>query len=88
MNHYGRHLSPAKLLCDTGAHRVRGRFDYSAIGTVVNLASRLCGEAKDGQILVDGKMMAAIETVAATESIGAQYPVTRHHLADLITRRG
>src|SRR5262249_18964117 len=28
-----------------------GRFDYSAIGTVVNLAARLCSDAKDGQIL-------------------------------------
>ena len=28
-----------------------GRFHYAAIGSVVNLAARLCGEAKDGQIL-------------------------------------
>ena len=28
------------------------RFDYSAIGTVTNLAARLCDEARDGQILV------------------------------------
>ena len=47
-----------------------GRFDYSAIGTVVNLASRLCGDAKDGQILVDGKVMAAIETLTGTEPAG------------------
>jgi class 3 adenylate cyclase len=38
-----------------------GRMDYSAIGSVVNLAARLCGEAKDGQILVDGKVHAAVE---------------------------
>ena len=30
-----------------------GRYDYSAIGSVVNLASRLCGEAQAGQILVE-----------------------------------
>ena len=29
-----------------------GRFDYAAIGTVSNVASRLCDEAKPGQILV------------------------------------
>jgi class 3 adenylate cyclase/CheY-like chemotaxis protein len=47
-----------------------GRYDYAAIGTVVNLAARLCGEARNGQILVDGKVCAAIETVAETEAVG------------------
>jgi adenylate cyclase len=47
-----------------------GRFDYSAIGTVVNLASRLCGDAQDGQILVDGKVMAAIEALTGIEPAG------------------
>ena len=28
------------------------RFDYGAIGSVVNLASRSCDEARDGQIIV------------------------------------
>jgi len=46
------------------------RFDYAAVGMVVNLAARLCGEAKDGQILVDSKVRAAVEAVAATEAIG------------------
>jgi class 3 adenylate cyclase len=47
-----------------------GRFDYSAIGTVVNLAARLCGEARDGQILIDGKVLSAIEAVAETQPAG------------------
>ena len=47
-----------------------GRFDYSAIGTVVNLAARLCGEAKNGQILIDSKVFAAIEELAETEPVG------------------
>ena len=34
---------------------LEGRFDYSAIGSVVNLASRLCGEVGAGQNLVDRK---------------------------------
>ncbi len=47
-----------------------GRYDYSAIGSVVNLASRLCGEAQPGQILVDARAFAAIEEHAVTEEIG------------------
>jgi class 3 adenylate cyclase len=47
-----------------------GRFDYAAIGTVVNLAARLCGEAADGQILVDRKVQAAIEALAISEPAG------------------
>lgn len=47
-----------------------GRFDYTAIGRVVNLAARLCGEAKSGQILIDGKVQAAVEALAELESAG------------------
>jgi adenylate cyclase len=36
-----------------------GRYDYAAIGSVVNLASRLCSEAKDGEVLVDAAVAAA-----------------------------
>jgi adenylate cyclase len=47
-----------------------GRFDYAAIGTVVNLAARLCADAKNGQILIDSKVQAAIEDSTATEPAG------------------
>ena len=47
-----------------------GRFDYAAIGTVVNLAARLCSEAGDGKILIDRKVHAAIEMLAITEPAG------------------
>jgi adenylate cyclase len=47
-----------------------GRFDYSAIGSVVNLAARLCGEANAGQILVDRKVYMAIEELAEVEQTG------------------
>jgi len=47
-----------------------GRFDYSAIGSVVNLAARLCGEARDGQILVDSKVHDAVTAFVDCESIG------------------
>ena len=47
-----------------------GRFDYSAIGSVVNLAARLCGEARDGQILIDSAVYAAVASLADCEDAG------------------
>jgi class 3 adenylate cyclase len=47
-----------------------GRSEYSAIGTVVNLAARLCAEACDGQILIDSKVRAALDGKATTEPVG------------------
>jgi adenylate cyclase len=47
-----------------------GRFDYAAVGTVVNLASRLCGQALDGQILIDPKVLGAVESFTTTEPAG------------------
>jgi adenylate cyclase len=46
------------------------RVGYTAIGTVCNLAARLCAEAKDGQILVSQRIAAAAEGIAALEEIG------------------
>lgn len=47
-----------------------GRFQYSATGTVANLASRLCDEARNGQILIDAKVHAAVKAQAELESAG------------------
>jgi adenylate cyclase len=47
-----------------------GRSDYTAIGTVTNLAARLCDEAQDGQILVTGRIAAALDKLAEFESRG------------------
>jgi adenylate cyclase len=47
-----------------------GRFDYAAVGTVVNLAARLCGYAQDGQILIDPKVQTAVGSFASTEPAG------------------
>ncbi|MBL6651141.1 MAG: response regulator [Reyranella sp.] len=46
------------------------RFDYTAIGSVINLAARLCSEAADGEVLVSGRLAAAAETVAEVEELG------------------
>lgn len=46
------------------------RFDYTAIGAVINLAARLCSEAADGQILVSGRLASAAAGVAAIEEFG------------------
>jgi class 3 adenylate cyclase len=47
-----------------------GRFDYAAIGTVVNLAARLCAEAKPGQILVSQRVFGAVEALVEAEPFG------------------
>jgi class 3 adenylate cyclase len=47
-----------------------GRFDYAAIGTVSNVASRLCNEAKPGQILISPRVMMAVEDAVTVEPIG------------------
>jgi adenylate cyclase len=53
-----------------GAIGFEGRWDYGAIGTVTNLASRLCGEARPGQILVSQRFLAALEGVIEAEPAG------------------
>jgi DNA-binding response OmpR family regulator len=47
-----------------------GRWDYGAIGTVTNLASRLCGEAKPGQILVSKRLLGTLEELVEAEPVG------------------
>jgi adenylate cyclase len=44
---------------------------YTAIGTVCNVAARLCAEAKDGQILLSQRVNAALRGSIATEQVGA-----------------
>ena len=53
-----------------GAIGFEGRSDYTAHGTVVNVAARLCAEAKDGQILVTQRVAAAIAEPANFEPLG------------------
>jgi adenylate cyclase len=46
------------------------RIHYSAIGTVCNLASRLCDAAADGQILISKRVAGAVEGDVGLEEIG------------------
>ena len=53
-----------------GAFGFEGRWDYSAIGSVVNLAARLCDEAQGGQILIDRRTRAALDDAAEVAPVG------------------
>jgi GAF domain-containing protein len=46
-----------------------GRFDYAAIGTVSNVASRLCDEAKPGQILISPRVLMAVKDAVTVEPV-------------------
>jgi len=61
----------AKGFATLGAFGYESRFDYSAIGAVVNLAARLCDEAGPGDILIDRRARAALDGIAAVEALGA-----------------
>jgi adenylate cyclase len=52
-----------------GAIGFEGRWDYGAIGNVTNLAARLCGEAKPGQILVSLRFLGAVEDLVRAEPV-------------------
>jgi class 3 adenylate cyclase len=72
-----------------GAIGFEGRWDYGAIGTVTNLASRLCGEAKAGQILVSQRLLGTVDELIEVEPVGEltlkglQRPVTGFNIVRL-----
>jgi adenylate cyclase len=47
-----------------------GRSDYTAIGSVTNLAARLCAQAEPRQILISQRVYAAIEDIVVADSVG------------------
>jgi class 3 adenylate cyclase/putative methionine-R-sulfoxide reductase with GAF domain len=65
-----------------------GRFDYAAIGTVSNVASRLCDEAKPGQILISPRVLMAVEKDITVEPVGdfalkgIRRPMTAYNVLD------
>ena len=71
-----------------------GRFDYGAVGSVVNIAARLCGEAVGGQILLADRAYAAVEGNVVGEPLGPltlkgfHRPVQAYLVADLVEEPG
>ncbi len=53
-----------------GAIGFEGRWDYAALGTVTNLAARLCGEAQPGQILVAQRVLGVVDDIVQAEPAG------------------
>jgi class 3 adenylate cyclase len=53
-----------------GAIGFEGRWNYGSIGTVCNLASRLCDEAKSGQILIPQRLLGMVEELVEVEPAG------------------
>jgi adenylate cyclase len=64
-----RHGHSARL-CHTRHNWVDDRFDCAAIGTASNVASRLCDEAKPGQILISPRVLAKVENAVQVEPVG------------------
>jgi class 3 adenylate cyclase len=62
------------------------RSGYTAIGTVCNVAARLCAEAKDGQILLSQRVNVSLKGTVGTEAVGAlalkglSQPVTAYNV--------
>src|SRR2546427_79214 len=72
-----------------GAIGFEGRWDYGAIGTVTNLAARLCGEAQPGQTLISQRLLGTVEEFVEVEPVGEltlkgfHRPVTTHNVIRL-----
>jgi class 3 adenylate cyclase len=72
-----------------GAIGFEGRWEYGAIGSVPNLAARLCGEAKPGEILVPQRLLSKVEDLVEAESAGEltlkgfHRPVTAYRVLSL-----
>jgi adenylate cyclase len=62
----------AKGTATVGRIGYEGRLDYTAIGSVVNLASRLCASAEDGQILIDPAAAAEIAHAVPLVALGTR----------------
>jgi Adenylate and Guanylate cyclase catalytic domain len=63
-------VAPRTALLRSALIGFEGRFDYAAIGTVSNVASRLCDEAKPGQILISPRVLTKVEHAVKVEQVG------------------
>lgn len=90
----GLGIGIAQGFATLGVIGFEGRQDYGAIGTVCNLASRLCSEARDGQILVSQKVMGHIENLVQAQAAGELHlkglhkPVPAFNVTGLATGAG
>ena len=66
----GPRIGIAHGFATLGTIGFEGRFDYAAIGTVSNVASRLCDEAKPGQILISPRVLTKVENAVKVEPVG------------------
>ncbi|MGH8730058.1 MAG: adenylate/guanylate cyclase domain-containing protein, partial [Burkholderiales bacterium] len=66
----GLGIGIAQGFATIGAIGFEGRLDYGAVGTVTNLAARLCGEAKSGQILTNRKTLSEFDELVEAEATG------------------
>lgn len=53
-----------------GSIGFEGRWDYAAIGSVTNLAARLCAVAEDGQILISDRVLSRVEELVDSAPLG------------------
>ena len=66
-----------------------GRSEYAVVGSVANLASRLCDEARNGEILIAPRVQSAVEDLADSERLpdvalkGFHKPITPHNVLGL-----
>jgi len=67
-------LGIAQNFATLGRIGFEGRFDYAAIGSVTNLAARLCSDAGPWQVLVTDRVLAATEHMAVAEMVGDIQP--------------
>jgi adenylate cyclase len=85
----GLGIGIAQGYATVGAIGFEGRIDYGAIGTVTNLANRLCDLAEPGHILVSQRVFAEVEDSVFAEDLGDvslhgfKRPVRAHRLLDL-----
>ena len=70
----------------SAAFGYEGRVDYTAIGSVVNLAQRLCNKASPGEVLIDRKVRAALDDAMRVDTLtplnlkGYSHPVQAFRL--------
>lgn len=82
----GLGIGIAQGFATIGAIGFEGRWDYGAIGSVTNLAARLCSEAKAGEILVAKKVLVAagdtldIEPAGELTLKGFQRPIPAYNI--------